>query len=421
MLQYGCSKRATEERASYPILRMNNLQSGGWVLDDLKYIDLSPDEVATWRLQKGDIIFNRTNSKELVGKCEVFDQVGVWVFASYLMRLRVNERRAIPEFVSAFLNTRAGRAQIDRESRQIIGMSNINANEIRSVLVPLPPKATQQRLVHRLHTARAGRDQKLKQADELLASLDEFVLGELELKLPPPDNSMIHAVRYSDLRGGRCDASYHAPRFKRAAQILAMSNLRKEPLGKLSPLIAGGATPTRGDQELYATSGIHFLRIMNVAPFEIRLDDVKYIAPSVHENALVRSQLKPNDVLMTITGRVGTSAVVPREVLPANINQHIVRIRLVSKAVHPEFLVAYLNSSLGLLVTNRGVTGGTRIAIDYGTISQLQIPVPDIAVQSKIVAEVGRRRDQARRLRAEAEALWDEAKREFENALLSPV
>jgi type I restriction enzyme, S subunit len=138
LLQYGCSIRATEEPVGYRILRMNNLQADGWRLDDLKYVQLTSDQFSNWRLERGDIVFNRTNSKELVGKCEVFDEEGDWVFASYLIRLRVDLDRAIPEFVTAFLNTRAGRVQIDRESRQIIGMSNINGEEIRTLRVPLP-------------------------------------------------------------------------------------------------------------------------------------------------------------------------------------------------------------------------------------------------------------------------------------------
>ena len=84
----------------------------------------------------------------------------------------------------------------------------------------------------------------------------------------------------------------------------------------------------RTNQDLYTDVGIHFLRIMNIAPFEIKLDDVKFITQEVHDGLLGRSKLQINDVLMTITGRVGTAAVVTPEVLPANINQHIVRIDL---------------------------------------------------------------------------------------------
>lgn len=106
------------------MIRMNNLQRDGWDLTNLKYIELSEEAAELYRVNPGDILFNRTNSKELVGKCEVFHEPGDWVFASYLIRVVLDQSKAIPEFVSTFLNTQAGRIQIDRVSRQIIGMSN---------------------------------------------------------------------------------------------------------------------------------------------------------------------------------------------------------------------------------------------------------------------------------------------------------
>ena len=78
------------------------MQNEGWLLDDVKFVDLTPDELALWRLEVGDLVFNRTNSKELVGKCEVFDQPGTWAFASYLMRLRVDTDRVLPSFLRDF-------------------------------------------------------------------------------------------------------------------------------------------------------------------------------------------------------------------------------------------------------------------------------------------------------------------------------
>ncbi|HVU00017.1 MAG TPA: hypothetical protein VHE33_21130, partial [Acidobacteriaceae bacterium] len=66
LVQYGCSALATEEPVGVPMLRMNNLQNDGWDLRDLKYIALDADEVARYRLEAGDLLFNRTNSKELV-------------------------------------------------------------------------------------------------------------------------------------------------------------------------------------------------------------------------------------------------------------------------------------------------------------------------------------------------------------------
>ena len=128
LVQYGISERATEEVVGIPMLRMLNLQDGCWDLSDMKYIAMDDHERRPYVLQHGDILFNRTNSKELVGKCNVFDLQGEYVFASYLMRVRMKHNSGLrPEYVVAYLGSSLGRLQIDAVSRQIAGMTNINA------------------------------------------------------------------------------------------------------------------------------------------------------------------------------------------------------------------------------------------------------------------------------------------------------
>ena len=409
---------ATEEPVGVPMLRMNNLQNDGWALGDLKYIELTPEELNKYKIVQGDILFNRTNSKELVGKCEVFKEEGDWVFASYLIRVRLDPSKALPEFVSAFLGTKAGRLQIDRVSRQIIGMSNVNAEELKALLIPFPSLNKQRDLVMDMESARAARQAKLSQADELLKGIDEFVLEQLGLKLPKEEKRATFAVRLNKVKQGRQDALYYAPYYEKLVSTLNKCKHPKVTLGEISPELIGGATPTRGDTELYAEDGIKFLRILNIAPNEIVLNGVNYIQDGVHSSELKRSQLSKNDVLMTITGRVGTSAVITEDILPANINQHIVRMRIQRESCLPEYLAVYLNTSIGIALSNRGVTGGTRIALDYEVIRKIQIPIPPIDTQKKIVSELQRRRAQARALREEAEREWQSAKEKFEKALL---
>jgi type I restriction enzyme, S subunit len=116
LVQYGTSERSTSDPVGVPVLRIPNLQANGWDLSDLKYLVLTAEELSTYRLEKGDILFNRTNgSRELVGKCEVFTFDGDWVFASYLIRLRIDAGQAFPEFVAAFLNTFWGRRQVEHQ------------------------------------------------------------------------------------------------------------------------------------------------------------------------------------------------------------------------------------------------------------------------------------------------------------------
>ncbi len=185
--QYGSSALAHTAAIGVPILRMNNLQDDGWDLSELKYLELSDRELENYRLEPGDILFNRTNSKELVGKCEVFREAGAWVFASYLIRVRTNEARLLPQFVSDFLGTTIGRMQIDRVSRQIIGMTNINAEEIRELLIPVPPLRQQEKLIAAMDAARLARHKKLQEAEALLAGMEAFLLGVLGLQTSHED------------------------------------------------------------------------------------------------------------------------------------------------------------------------------------------------------------------------------------------
>jgi type I restriction enzyme, S subunit len=155
-VQYGISERATAENVGVPMLRMLNLQERGWTLADLKYIAMSDAEMEPYLLNKGDILFNRTNSKELVGKCSVFDLEGKYVFASYLMRVSLKPNvQLIPEFVVAYIASSLGRIQIDAVSRQIAGMTNINAEEVRELLIPVPSQKIQERISKRVAALRA--------------------------------------------------------------------------------------------------------------------------------------------------------------------------------------------------------------------------------------------------------------------------
>ena len=186
-------------------------------------------------------------------------------------------------------------------------------------------------------------------------------------------------------KGARLDASFNHPRYKALNARLDVSGLPMPLLGKFLESIAGGATPSRDNVELYTDSGIRFIRILNISDGEIIEHDIKYISDAVHNGELSRSQLAADDVLMTITGRVGSAAVVKSHNLPANINQHIVRLRIDKGVCRPEYLSAWFNCPIGHELSNRPVSGGTRMALDYKAIRNLRIPLPSLSIQDKLL------------------------------------
>ncbi|MGE3275694.1 MAG: restriction endonuclease subunit S [Vicinamibacterales bacterium] len=143
--QYGLSDVASDS-GDYAMLRMMNIKDGYAVENDLKYIDLKPQELERYRLHRGDVLFNRTNSYDLVGRTGVYELEGEHVFASYLVRLRTQSDRLDPAYLSAFLNAPIGRRQVMSYATRAVSQTNVNASSLGRVLIPLPP------LDYQLHT-----------------------------------------------------------------------------------------------------------------------------------------------------------------------------------------------------------------------------------------------------------------------------
>lgn len=151
-VKYGSSDKATLE-GEIPILRMNNLTySGEMDLTDLKYITkVQADE--KYFVKEGDILFNRTNSKELVGKTAVYVGPEPMAYAGYLVRGRTKANYA-PEYISAFLNSPWGKEKLQSMCKSIVGMANINAKEFQSIVLPIPPENEQIQFKNKVLTIR---------------------------------------------------------------------------------------------------------------------------------------------------------------------------------------------------------------------------------------------------------------------------
>jgi restriction endonuclease S subunit len=390
---------------------MNNLQANGWDLSALKYVEVSETEFKRWRLEAGDIVINRTNSKELVGKSEVFQEPGDWLFASYLMRLRVNTDDAVPAFISAFLSTRAGRAQIDRESRQIIGMSNINAEEIRTIRVPLPPKTLQTELVRTLSRARETMRQKLADADSQLTTLDEFVLETLGIQLTQNQSAnTTYAVREADVRAAK---KLH-PDFFHPERVNAIRVVHRHygdsgtmALSEIADFIRKQRKTTEQDSYL----GLANVQSNTGEKIENSAEDGKGTVYEYENNDVLFARLRP---YLNKVYRAESDGVCSTEF-------HVIRIRTDADGqpvLLPDYLACVLRSSVVLSQTRHMMTGNTHPRLANEDVSRLVVPVPSGKIQHRIASEISLRRNSARLLREDARTLWEQALLNFEEQLL---
>jgi type I restriction enzyme S subunit len=146
------SEESSGERApdGIPVLRMPNIQEGEIDLRNLKYVPLDAADLASFRLHRGDILFNRTNSPELVGKAAVFEADLQAIFASYLLRLVCDERLVVPRYVCFWINSPWGRAWARAVRTDCVSQSNINGSKLLAMPLPAPPLAEQREIVRRI-------------------------------------------------------------------------------------------------------------------------------------------------------------------------------------------------------------------------------------------------------------------------------
>jgi len=150
--RYGTSQKCDAADDAIPVLRIPNVSDGQVNFANLKYCNLDSSELKRLALEVGDLLVVRTNgSPDLVGRCAVFEGAsGPCAFASYLIRMRVDRKKADPRFMAFFLASTHGRDAISAIRRTSAGQFNVNSENLRAIQVPLPPVAAQERIAERL-------------------------------------------------------------------------------------------------------------------------------------------------------------------------------------------------------------------------------------------------------------------------------
>jgi type I restriction enzyme S subunit len=167
-IDYGTSQKTCDDSSLVPVYRMGNIVDGRLIDEGFKYIAPDIDELPRLFLQPNDILFNRTNSYELVGKSARYTgPVEHATFASYLIRVRLFDALLNSVFISQAMNAPYFRStQIEPEIVQQCGQANFNGTKLSLCAVPLPPLPEQHRIVARI-------DQLMALCDTLDQQIDD--------------------------------------------------------------------------------------------------------------------------------------------------------------------------------------------------------------------------------------------------------
>lgn len=190
-IQPGIARGDKSLSEGVPHLRMNNISSDGRIdLSLLWRIPVSDNELEKYRLQSGDVLFNNTNSIELVGKTALFTiEEGDYVFSNHLTRLRTQNTVLRPGWLAFYLRFLWKNRYFERVADRWIGQSAVREDVLRSLMLPLPPLDQQDLLLARLETQMAEVERLRAAAErqlEAIRSLPGALLNEVFGGFEPP-------------------------------------------------------------------------------------------------------------------------------------------------------------------------------------------------------------------------------------------
>ncbi|MEP6933979.1 MAG: restriction endonuclease subunit S [Nitrospirota bacterium] len=336
--------------------RMNNITTEGQLdFSKKRRVPRETRSLEIFFVEPGDILFNATNSPELVGKSAFFpgyDEPAV--FSNHFLRLRPREDKLDGRYLARWLVLQFQRRVFQSMCRQWVNQATVGRDSLLGLRMPLPPLAEQRQIAKVLDLAealQAKRRAALTQIDTLIQSVFLDLFGDSEKRAWPV--TTIAEVAHPD-----------------------EGSIRTGPFG--SDLL----------HSEFVDEGVAVLGIDNAVANEFRWNERRFISESKYRE-LKRYTVKPGDVLITIMGTCGRCAVVPDDVPVAINTKHLCCITLDSEKCLPSFLHAYfLRHPLARRYLEQTAKGAIMAGLNMGIITAMPIRLPPLSLQHDFARRV---------------------------------
>ncbi|WP_421918352.1 hypothetical protein [Marinifilum sp.] len=408
--QYGISISMNEDGVGYPIYRMNEIHNMMCDTDVSKSADISKIELETFVLNDRDVLFNRTNSFEWVGRTGLYKKTNTkdFVFASYLVRFIPNQETLLPEYLTTFLNSKYGVWDIKRRARQSINQTNVNPEEVKEIEFPLLSQSFQKLLkccFDNAHSTNILSQSKYQQAENLL-------LETLGLKGFEPSKEPVNIKSFNESFGssGRLDAEYYQKKYDDFLCKLNDSSKLGFNILKYKD-IASGFKYGSSTKLNYQENGVPFLRIADLNDKKFELQNLKFISKedAINEKG---ASVSVNDILISRSGTLGLTVRIPKFLEGAIFGSYFIKSHL-KVNINPTYITLYLNSLPGTIQIEQANTGGIQTNITIPVIENILIALPSIDFQNKIELMIS----ESDSLKKESEQLLNLAKTAVEKAI----
>lgn len=362
---------------------------------------VSPDEFNRFRafcVRPGDILITLKGLGSIGKIGYVFEDIDA-IFSRDIGLIRTKENS---ESLFAFLLSKYGVAQIERSSTGGTGQRTLTTNYIKQFQIPKFNSQTTSVLKTLVNDSELEHQNFLscyKQAEGLL-------LKELGIKNVVFEDELSCVVNYADVvTANRMDAEYFQPKY-----AFLIKKLQSKKTNPLTSFVKDYSTGYTFKSENYQEEGIPLIRINNIRKGFIDLTNTAYLSETDYL-LFPKDVAKPGDIVLSMSGTIGMSAVIPSDVVKCSINQRI--LRFTPKDINPDLLALILNSIVGSFQLERIGTGGVQTNISYKDIQNILIPVLPREIQKEI-AELVRKSHEARK---KSKELLAQAKREVEEMI----
>lgn len=400
-IQYGYNAPALPF-GKIKMVRISDIQDNvvNWVT--VPYCEISDSEIETYLLSSNDILFARTGGT--VGKSYIVSNVPEpAVFAGYLIRTQYS-RRLVPQYLKYFMESELYWSQL-RNGTKVSAQPNCNGKTLSKMILPLPPVEEQQRIVNCLNELMPVIDEYEQLEKRIVALKDEFpanlkdsilqaaMLGTLTRQdFQEKSESLVNSIKAKkiDLLTRKVitkDSSCKTKPIDEYEDALpeVPSNWTWVRLGDICSKIGAGSTPV-GGSKVYVSQGIKFLREQNVHNSGLSMDGIVYISEEIN-NSMKGSQVQANDILVNITGAsIGRNALVPANFDVANVNQHVLIVRLIDERLR-HYVHLCLQSPL---VFNQMMDKqmGDKPGLSATKVANFVLPIPPLSEQQRIVEQL---------------------------------
>ena len=373
--QYGISIEMNTDSVGYPIYRMNEIHDMLCDLDVDKCADITQAEYNKFALKDGDVLFNRTNSFEWVGRTGIYYQNDdiQRTFASYLVRLNPKDS-ILPEYLCAYLNCKYGEWDVKRRARQSINQTNVNPEEVKEIEIPILDIDLQQKIQCCFTQANSLRILLQKTYSEA-----ELILhNELGINSIAVTDVNVSQKRFSDfINSDRLDAEYYQPKYD--GLFSRLSEFETKRLGDIVRICKS----IEPGSEAYQNQGIPFMRVSNLSKFGF--SDTEIHLSSDEYGDVIRP--KQNTILLSKDGSVGIAYKVEQD-MNVITSGAILHLTITDNEFMPDYLTLVLNSVIVGMQAERDAGGSIIQHWKPSEIENVVIPKLSQEIQQEITNKV---------------------------------